>query len=390
MAGPTLHFPRTEFDARVRAVRAELRKQNLDALLIFGQESHYYLTGFDSGGYKHFQCAVLTTDETPIVLLTRRPDLLQARRTSTIEDVRIWYNSEGANPAEDLKRILDEKKLKGARLGVEMDTYGLTGGNWELLRRTLEGWCELVNASSIVQLLRAVKSEAELVYVRRAAGLADDAVKAMLETARPGVPESDILSAITTALLRGDGDISGGPQILGSGPKALLVRAPTGRRTLGQNEQLTMEWAGIYRRYHTGIFRTVAIGKAKPEHRALFDLTHEALNAMTEAAGPGKPLGLIDQEHRRVFDGAGYREQRQWTAGYSLGATFPPRGLMDYPPMLYADNPMLGKPGMVFFLHAVITDDHTESAMTLGHTILITPTGREVLSKLEPVYHELQ
>jgi Xaa-Pro dipeptidase len=384
-----LHFPKSEFERRLQETRAELRRRSLDGLLIFAQESHYYLTGFDSGGYKHFQCAVLTTDEKPITLLTRRPDLQQARRTSTIEDVRIWYNAEDENPARDLKAILEEKGLRGARLGVEMATYGLTGANWELLRTTLEGWCLLVDASSVVQLQRAVKSPAELEFVRKAAGLADDAVMAMLRTARPGVPEADILAAIHGAMLKGDGDVVGGPQILGSGPKALLVRAPTGRRTLGSDEQLTMEWAGIYRRYHAGIFRTVAIGKAKPQHRALFDLVKEALHAMTEAAAPGQPLGRIDDVHRRIFDAAGYREQRQWTAGYSLGATFPPRGLMDYPPMLYAGNPMLARPGMVFFLHAVISDERTESAMCLGHTILVTPTGREVLSKLQLEYHEL-
>ena len=60
---------------------------------------------------------------------------------------------------------------------------------------------------------------------------------------------------------------------------------------------------------------------------------------MTRHRPAGAPLGRIDREHRRVFDAAGYIEQRQWTAGYSLGATFPPRGLMDYPPLLYADNP---------------------------------------------------
>jgi Xaa-Pro dipeptidase len=62
---------------------------------------------------------------------------------------------------------------------------------------------------------------------------------------------------------------------------------------------------------------------------------------------------------------------------------------MDYPPMLYADNPMPAVPGMVFFLHAVISDETTESAMALGHTILITDSGCEVLSKLKLEYSEL-
>ncbi|MDP3761189.1 MAG: Xaa-Pro peptidase family protein [Ramlibacter sp.] len=384
-----LHFTREEFGSRINATRDELARRGLDALLIFAQESHYYLTGFDSGGYKHFQCAVLTTVESPITLLTRRPDLQQARRTSTIEDVRLWYNAEHANPASELRKILDEKGLRGKRLGVELATYGMTGANWELLRTTLAGFCDLVDASSIVQLQRAIKSPAELVYVRRAAELADDAVQAMLDTARPGVDEGDVVAAIDRAVLRGGGDVGSGPRILGSGPKALLVRGTTGSRKLGDDEQLTMEWSGIYRRYNVAMFRTVAIGRARPQHVKLFGLVEEALAAMTAAARPGAPLGRIDQEHRRVFDDAGYREQRQWTAGYSLGATFPPRGVMDYPPMLYADNPMLAVPGMVFFLHAVISDEKNESAMALGHSILITDSGCEVLSKLKLEYSEL-
>src|SRR6185369_8030093 len=112
-----LHFERGEFAARVAAARRSLREQKLDALLVFAQESHYYLTGFDTSGFVFFQCAVLTADDTAIVLLTRRPDLEQARRTSTITDIRLWYDAEGADPSVELLAILEEKKLKGARIG---------------------------------------------------------------------------------------------------------------------------------------------------------------------------------------------------------------------------------------------------------------------------------
>ncbi len=85
-----LHFERSEFDARVAKARAALRRNQLAAILLFAQENHFYLTGFDTSGFVFFQCAVLTADEGPITLLTRRPDLEQARRTSTLEDIRLW------------------------------------------------------------------------------------------------------------------------------------------------------------------------------------------------------------------------------------------------------------------------------------------------------------
>src|SRR5208282_6557398 len=103
-----LHFERSEFAERITRARAALRAADLAALIVFAQESHYYLTGFDTGGFVFFQCAVLTADDRPIVLLTRRPDLEQARRTSIIEDIRIWYDKEGVDPSADLKAILEE------------------------------------------------------------------------------------------------------------------------------------------------------------------------------------------------------------------------------------------------------------------------------------------
>jgi Xaa-Pro dipeptidase len=44
--------------------------------------------------------------------------------------------------------ILEEKGLKGARVGVELRTFGLTANNYELVRQRLDGWCTLVDALS--------------------------------------------------------------------------------------------------------------------------------------------------------------------------------------------------------------------------------------------------
>lgn len=108
-----LHFDRSEFADRIARARARLAEDDLDAVVLFAQESLYYLTGFDTSGFVFFQCAVLTRDERPIVLLTRRPDLEQARRTSIIEDIRLWYDAESADPSRELQAILDELGLKG-------------------------------------------------------------------------------------------------------------------------------------------------------------------------------------------------------------------------------------------------------------------------------------
>src|SRR6201997_3235663 len=101
-----LHFTGDEFAARRRRACAEMTKTGLDGLLISRQESMYYLTGYDTSGYSMFQGMYLGADGA-LALCTRSADLRQARLTSVIEDVRIWRDREGANPADDLRDMLD-------------------------------------------------------------------------------------------------------------------------------------------------------------------------------------------------------------------------------------------------------------------------------------------
>ncbi|HSS66494.1 MAG TPA: aminopeptidase P family N-terminal domain-containing protein, partial [Gammaproteobacteria bacterium] len=123
-----IHFTREEFDTRRDAAVAAMTSRGLDALLMFRQESMYYLTGFDTFGFCFFQCLVLTA-EGRLTLLTRAPDLRQAQHTSILEDIRVWTDAAGHNPAGDLRGILDEHGLEGRKLGVEYDAYGLTAYN---------------------------------------------------------------------------------------------------------------------------------------------------------------------------------------------------------------------------------------------------------------------
>lgn len=118
----------------------------------------------------------------------------------------------------------------------------------------------------------------------------------------------------------------------------------------------------------------------------MYDVTREALHAMTEAATPGRPLGAIDEAHRRVYDAAGFGHARMAACGYALGATYRPNW-MDVPPMLYAGNAMPARPGMVLFMHAILVDAPANLAMSLGHTVAITDTGREVLTRHRLDYH---
>jgi Xaa-Pro dipeptidase len=373
-----IHFSPEELAARRRAASEGIVGRGLDGLLVFRQESMYYLTGYDTFGYVFFQCLYMGADGETMTLLTRTPDVRQAEHTSVIKDIRVWYDAEGANPAMDLKKILEEHGCKGKRLGIETDAYGLIGFNLKRVEAALDGFSELVEASDLVTALRAVKSEAEIGYVREAARLADLGLDRAVETAGPGVFEGDVLAALQGAIFEGGGDFPANEVIIGSGPRALLFRSAAGMRRIDPVDQLSLEWAGSYRHYHAAMMRTLAVGEVSGYQRQLFSAVREALEAMTEALAPGRPVGEVDDAHRRVLDAAGLEEHRFAACGYSLGTTFSPNW-MDWP-MLFSGNTVLAEPGMVFFLHCIVADSRRGVAMSLGWTCLVTGDGKEVLS----------
>ena len=373
-----LRFSREELAGRRARACAALAARGLDGLLCFRQESMFYLTGYDSFGYVFFQCLYLGADGRT-TLLTRAPDLRQARHTSDIADIRIWVDREGATPARDLRAILEEHRCRGKRLGVEWDAYGLTAANGRALEAALDGFCTLDDASRLVSALRLVKSPAEIAYVRRAAELADDACGEAERLARPGAFEGDILAAMQSAVFRGGGDDPANETIIGSGRDALLCRYFTGRRHLEKQDQLTLEFAGVYRHYHSCLMRTIPIGEVPARQIEMHKVAVDALEACKAALIPGRPIGEVFDAHARVLDAAGYEAYRMNATGYSLGTTFAPNW-MDWP-MFYRDNPEPAAPGQVFFIHIIIFDSERQLAMTTGQTVLVGERGVETLSQ---------
>ena len=112
--------------------------------------------------------------------------------------------------------------------------------------------------------------------------------------------------------------------IIGSGADALLCRYKTGRRKLDAEDQLTLEFAGVYRHYHSCLMRTIPIGKVPPQQVEMHKVAVDALEACKAALKPGRPIGEVFDAHARVLDAAGYRQHRMNATGYSLGATFAP------------------------------------------------------------------
>ncbi|MGX9576616.1 M24 family metallopeptidase [Mesorhizobium sp. f-mel] len=373
-----LHFERSEFDARRDRLMIEIAEKKLDAVLLFAQESMYWLTGYDTFGFCFFQCLVVKADGS-MILLTRSADLRQARHTSIIDNIVLWTDRDGANPAIDLRNLLNDLDLLGARIGVEYDTHGLTAYNGRRLDEQLQTFGQIADASGIVSRLRLFKSPAEIAKVEKAANLADDALDAALPLIKQGGDEALILAAMQGAIFAGGGDYPANEFIIGSGVDALLCRYKAGRRKLSKNDQLTLEWAGVFHHYHAAMMRTVLTGKVSKRHQELFDAARAALLAVEKVMTPGNTFGDVFDAHARTLEAHNLTKHRLNACGYSLGARFTP-SWMDMP-MFYQGNPEPIAPNMTLFAHMIIMDSETETAMTLGRTYLTTESQPKPLSR---------
>jgi len=374
----SLHFERAEFSQRINRLRELMAENELDGMLLFRQESMFYLSGYDTFGYVFFQCLYLGLDG-KLILLTRAPDLRQAENTSILEDIRIWVDGPDSNPALQLKDILRECACEGLQLGVEYDSYGLTAKNGKLLDSALAGFCRLKDASNLVNRLRVVKSPEELVYVRKAAELADDALDDAHKLVKSGCDEGELLAAMQGAIFRGGGDYPGNEFIIGSGENALLCRYYSGRRKLDPEDQLTLEWAGVYRHYHAAMMRTIPVGRVTAQHREMHAVCLEAMTACESALHPGIPIGEVFDAYARTCDNSGMRKHRLNATGYSMGTTFSPNW-MDWP-MFYHGNQVLAEKNMVFFLHMILMDSDSGNAMCFGQSYVVNDSGCECLSR---------
>ena len=373
-----LHFSKEEFKSRKSNILNSMKEQNIDAMLMFRQESMYWLTGYDTFGFVFFQTLVLD-QKGNLILLTRAPDLRQAQNTSNINDIRIWVDKDGSNPTDDLKIILDELNLKGKKIGIEYEAYGLTGRNAIKLNQSLENYCSIEDKSELITKLRVVKSDEEITYVRKAANLADLALDEVWKYAKSGASEAKILAQMNRVIFEGGGDYPANEFIIGSGKNALLCRYQAEKQILTEEDQLTIEWAGTYRHYHSAMFRTIPIGKANQKHFKMHEACVEALTNCENILKPGNKIGEVFDIHAKTFDDHGFKNARMNASGYSLGATFSPNW-MDWP-MLYTRNPYVIQSGNVFFMHMILMDSESNLAMNLGETYLVTEKGNERLGK---------
>ena len=385
MPKPYIHFSREEFSQRQKKTRKHLQELGLDGLLLFKIEDMYWLTGYESDGFCIFGSMFIGTDGA-LTHLARPADLGNLSYSSICEDVRISPDTEDSTRAEHIKDMLRSLGMEGKKIGIQVDTMGLTPRLFLEIKEILDGWCNLAVAPDFIRVLRLVKSPQELSYFRKAGEIMDIVMDKVIEVTYPGAFEGDIYATFYDTLFRLDADLPAHIPPFGSGDSALNLRYTTKRKNVSENDQVTLELGLGYRHYHVACMGVVLTGpEINDRHLKMHKTSVLALDAVQTALRPGTTVGELFDIYKATLEDHNEHDAVLTVAGYTMGAMWPPTWMEE--PLIFEGNPLVLEENMTFFTHMILNDRETGLSMAVGETAIITTGAPEIIthSPREPI-----
>lgn len=380
MAEPRRDFTPEEYQLRIRRTRSAMADRGLDLMVVSDPSNMGWLTGYDGWSFYTHQAVLLGMEGEP-VWWGRGIDALGARRTVTMADENIvgyddiYVQNPAMHPMETLAELVKERGWGKARIGVELDNYYYSAAAHLSLTKGLPE-AEIVDATGLVNWQRAVKSPAEIEYMRRAARIVEQMHLTVVEKAEPGLPKNKLVAEIYhTAITGADGYWGDYPAIVPMAPSGMDATAPHltwDDYPLLENESTFFEIAGVHRRYHCPQSRTLFIGKPPQKYLDAEKAVLEGVEAGLEQAKPGNRCEDIANAFNATLNKFGFVKDNR--CGYAIGMSYPPDWGERTMSFRRGDKTEL-RPGMTFhFMPAIWLDD---GGLEITEPILITETGVE-------------
>ena len=263
----------------------------------------------------------------------RGQDANGARRTAYLSDSDIigyadhYVQSTERHPMDYLSVKLEERGWSNKRIGVEMDNYWFSAAAYAALQKHLPN-AKFSDVTALVNWQRAVKSNQELDYMRKAARLVERMHQTIFEKCEPGYRKCDLVADIYEAGLRYDdglgfgGDYPAIVPLLPSGADASAPHLTWDDQPMKSGEGTFFEIAGVYKRYHCPLSRTVFLGKPTQTFIDAEKAVLEGMEAGLEAAKAGNLCEDIAIAFFTVLNKYGITKDNR--TGYPIGLSYPP------------------------------------------------------------------
>ena len=332
MTNPTLYFSRDEFTQRIAKTRLAMQAKGVELIIVSDPSNMAWLTGYDGWSFYVHQCVLLGLEGEP-VWFGRGIDANGAKRTCfMLHDNIIGYadhyvQSTERHAMDYLSECISARGWKNARIGVEMDNYWFTAAAFMSLQKNLPS-ANFSDTTALVNWQRAVKSEQELDYMRKAGKIVERMHQRIVDKVEPGMRKCDLVADIYDAALRYDDDLGIGGDypaivpLLPSGEDASASHLTWDDQPMKSGEGTFFEIAGVYRRYHCPLSRTVFLGKPTQTFIDAEKAILEGMDAGLEVARAGNLCEDIANEFFAVLKKYGIEKNNR--TGYPIGISYPP------------------------------------------------------------------
>ena len=379
-----LPFQAAEYESRLAKIRREMSRRGLDLLIVNDIANQHYITAYDGWSFYTPQVVIVPLEGEP-VWIGRAMDAAGGRLTAWMKPQNVVGFPEDhvqhpdRHPMDWIGKWIAGKGWGRGRIGIELEAYYYSPKAHARLIAALPN-ATFVDADLLVNWIRAVKSPAEIAYLRQGARLAEAAVQKAYEVIAPGIRECDAIAAIQTAQYGGladfAGDITALPPTILAGENASAPHILWSNRKFAAGETIALELAGACRHYTAGLARTMQLGK-KPRNVADVErAVIEGMDAVLRTARPGKRAQDVEAAWRAAIARHGLKKQSR--IGYSIGLAYPP-DWGEHTISLRQDDPTVLEPGHV--LHAILGMWMEGWGTEISETILITGAGCETLTR---------
>lgn len=293
---------------RVARVVEALTEHHLDALLVAGRANIRYLTGFSGSSGMLLVTPRDLTLLTDFRYQTQAVDEVGDLARLRIETVSLWdglWSELGSAPR---RSVIGFDSAHVTHRDFQRFLAEAEGGRWQWRPQ-----------AGIVELLRQAKDPGEIERIREAAGVATRALSSTLAQVRSGVTELAIAGILEQALRDEGSEAHPFEAIVASGPRAALPHARAGRRVIERGDFLLLDFGAELGGYCSDVTRTVVVGQASDEQRAIYDIVRVANERACRTVRAGMTGSEADAIARDYIAAAGYGADFGHSLGHGIG-----------------------------------------------------------------------
>ncbi|MEX2259095.1 MAG: Xaa-Pro peptidase family protein [Woeseia sp.] len=333
-------FPREEYERRLGNVRSRMADAGIDLLYVTNPDHICYLSGyqaewFQAGGPKAWPAVsgiAVHVDHDHYLHFESEDEKLNAQYTTWPDHLRIMPEHDiSAGFADWIVSDLDVLGWIGRTVGLEFYSYRPNPADSRQLSALFQAkGATVVDGSDAVAGARLLKSAAELEVIREAARIGDIGLRAGIENIEAGMTELDVYAEIVYAMAKAGGENPAITLPVVSGKKSACFHALASRKKIEHGDIVNIDVCGVYRRYHSGVCRTVSIGEPDAEVADYMGFVTGALSIASGLLRPGLRIADFLDEMKRYYADCGLLENEWWIGGYELGIAFPPDWVGSY------------------------------------------------------------